>query len=237
VTRGGGTRSPGADTGRDSWGVRVELPPRGSTRRRRLGFLLTLFGATGLLLFGVALAFVAGPVDEAEGPLGLEGQRRQLVAMLDASSDALADAETAAANVDGSLTATSGAAGSASTFMGELATTMRSLAGSLRVSLFGSQPFAGAADDFERVADRATEVAEDLGLAATSVELAGGDIAALSRDLGEMRLELDRIRDNVGGPIEADGLRLVIAAMLAWLAIPAVVSLVLGLRWLRPVRS
>lgn len=227
------TRPSRPTRGAAPWGVRIELPRRGSTERRRLGLVLTAFGGTGLLLFGIALAFVAAPVGD-DGPLGLEAQRRQLVAMLDASSAAIADAETAAANVDVSLTSTASAAGSAGTFMGELATTMRALAGSLRVSLLGSQPFEGAADDFERVADRASSVAEDLGRASGSVGLAAEDIKALSRDLGLMRIELDRIRGSIAGPIEIRGWRLLIGAMLAWLAIPAAVSLGLGLRWLNP---
>lgn len=219
----------GAATGRLD---RLELPPRDTTARRRLGFLLTLFGATGLLLFGVAALLVASPIDEDEGPLGLEGQRRRLVAMIDASSAAIEEAETAAANVDGSLTSTSGAARSAGVFMAELAATMRSLSSSLRVSILGSQPFAGAADDFDRTAERAATVAADLERAAGSVELAADDIAELARDLGDMRSELTAIRDNIDDRIESTGSRLVVAAMLVWLAIPAAVSLALGLRWL-----
>lgn len=211
---------------------RLETGPRDPSRRRRLGFLLALFGAVGLLLFGVAALLVAFPVDEDEGPLGIEGQRRRLVAMIDASQAAIEEAETAASNVDGSLASTSAAARSAGQFMGELSTTMRSLSASLRVSILGGQPFAAAADDFDRTAERAATVAADLEQAAGSVELAAGDIAELSRDLGEMRSELGGIRDNIDERIESTAWRLVLAAMLVWLAIPAGVSLAIGLRLL-----
>jgi hypothetical protein len=218
---------PGGDAA-----ARLELPPRDPVTRRRAGFLLTLFGAVGLLLFGVAALLVANPVDENEGPLGLEGQRRRLVAMIDASSAAIAEASTAAGNVDGSLASTAAAARSAGLFMSQLATTMQSLSASLRVSILGSQPFAGAADDFDRTAAQAATVAADLERAAGSVELAAGDIADLSADLAELRTELGAIRDTVDDRIESTAWRLVLAAMLAWLAIPAAVSLALGLRWL-----
>ena len=211
---------------------RLELPPRSPAARRRVGMLLTLFGAVGLLLFGVAALLVANPVDEDEGPLGLEGQRRRLVAIVDASSAALGEAGTAAGNVDGSLTSTAGAARSAGLFMSQLATTMQSLSSSLRVSLLGSQPFAGAADEFDRTAAQAATVATDLEEAAASVELAAGDIADLSADLDQLESELGRIRDSIDDRIESTTWRLVVAAMLAWLAIPAAVSLVIGLRWL-----
>jgi hypothetical protein len=216
------------EDGRD----RLELPPRSPLARRRLGFLLTLFGGVGLLLFGVAALLVANPVDEDEGPLGLEGQRRRLVAIVDASSAALGEAGTAAGNVDGSLASTAAAARSAGLFMGQLATTMETLSGSLRVSILGSQPFAAAADEFDRTSAQAATVAADLERAAGSVEVAAGDIADLSADLEALQSELGEVRDSIDDRIESTTSRLVLAAMLAWLAIPAGVSLAIGLRWL-----
>jgi hypothetical protein len=216
----------------------LELPPREPIARRQLGLLLTLFGGVGLLLFGVAALLVAGAVDDDEGPLGLEGQRRRLVAMLDASSEAIAEAGTAAGNVDGSLDSTALAARSAGQLMSELATTMEALSGSLRVSILGGQPFAGVADDFDRTAAQAATVAADLERAAGSVELAAGDIANLASDLTALRTELAAIRGAIDDRIDSTGWRLVVAAMLGWLAIPAAVSLAIGLRWLglRPTR-
>ena len=205
-------------------------------RRRRLGFALAIFGATGLLLFGVALVFVAGPVDEDEGPLGLEGQRRQLVSLLDATSASIVDAQTAVRGADDSLGSTADAAGSAGAFMTELAVTLRQASATLRVNLFGSQPLAPIGDDFERVATRAEAVAADLAAAAGSVRDAGTDLTVLAADLDSMREEIAEIRRAMANRIEADPWRLVVAAMFAWLAIPAAVSLVIGLRLLVPPR-
>lgn len=199
-----------------------------------MGVLLAGFGLVGLLLVGTAFYLVAQPVDDSQGAFGIEAQRRQLVALLDASSDAIDSAENAARDADGSLGSTAVAAGSAATLMNELSSTMRELAASLRVSILGSQPFAPAADDMDRVGVQAATVAGDLDVAASSVRLAAEDMAALARDLGEMRTELATIRGSMSGPIDTDSWRLLVAAMLAWLGIPAAVSLVLGLRWLRP---
>ncbi len=212
----------------------VVLPPRGSIARRRMGVLLAAFGVVGLLLVGTPFFLVVRPVDADEGPFGIETQRRQLVALLDAARDAIASAQTPATAAAPSHRSTAVAAGSAATLMNELSTTMRELAGSLRVSFLGTQPFAPAADDMDRVADQAATVAGDLDVAASSVRLAAEDMAALARDLREMRGELSAIRSSMSGPIEADAWRLLVAAMLAWLGIPAAVSLVVGLRWLRP---
>jgi hypothetical protein len=214
--------------------VPVALPARGTTARRRLGALLVAFGAAGILLLGTSLAFVAGPVDADEGPLGLEAQRRLLVALLDTSARSIDSAATAARDADSSLGSTSVAAASAATLMTELSATMRQLAASLRVSFLGTQPFAPAADDMDRVATQAATVAADLDVAASSVRLAAEDMAVLADDLAGMRAEIDRIRGRIAGRIEADGWRLMLGATLAWLAIPAVVSVAIGLRWLRP---
>ncbi|MBA2314147.1 MAG: hypothetical protein H0V87_02070 [Chloroflexi bacterium] len=211
----------------------VEVPSEGTTGRRRIGFGLTLFGATGVLLFGVALAYVAGPLGGEEGPFGLESQRRQLVAMLDASATAITDAQTAVGGANDSLGDTARAAGSAGTFMTGLGTSLRGAAASLRIDLFGSRPFATVADDFERVAGQAAAVATDLESAGQSVALAGEDLAVLADDLGELRTEIDAIRVSLMAPISTGRWQLIAGAVLAWFMIPAVVSLLIGLRWLR----
>ena len=231
MTLRGGTPPPAPDRRDGDTGPADDEGP--APRRRRIGFLLAGFGAVGLLLTVTSLAFVLAPLDANEGPLGLEGQRRQLVAFLDASSAAIADAETTAREADQSLESTSTAAGSASTFMNELATTMRSLAASLQTDIFGSQPFAGPAQEFLRVADQASLVAIDLETAASSVNVAGDDVGALASALGSLRDEMGGVRERLSGRIEADPWRILVAAFLLWLAIPAAVCLAIGLRWVR----
>jgi hypothetical protein len=216
-------------------GVATELAPDRPAVRRSVGIALVAFGLVGLFVLGTALVFVGRPVDAREGPFGIETHRRQLLALLDSSRDAMSSAERAARDADGSLGSTAEAAGSAAAMMTELSTTMRALGSSLRVSVFGTQPFAPAAADMDRVADRAATVAEDLGVAASSVSTTAGDMALLADELAEMRREIDTIRGSVTRPIDAEGTRLLATAILAWLAIPAVVSLWLGARWLRPI--
>ena len=230
MTPGGGRPPLAARLARDADGSGDDSPV---VRRRRIGFLLAGFGAVGLLLTLTSLAFVLAPLDADEGPLGLEGQRRQLVAFLDASSAAIADAEATAREADQSLASTSSAAGSAGTFMNELAGTMRTLSASLRTDLFGSQPFAGPADEFLRVADQASLVATDLEAAAASVNVAGDDVSALAGALGSLRDEMAGVRERLSGRIEADPWRILVAAFLLWLAIPAAVCLAFGIRWIR----
>ena len=219
-------------------GTDGELPAPGTRGRRRAGFLLAVFGAVGLVLIAVAFAFAGGLLDGEGGPLGLEGQRRQIVRLLDASETAVVSAQTAARDADVSLGSTATAADSTATLMADLSRTMSALAGSLRISFFGSQPFAPAADDMDRVAAQAGTVAADLQAAAATVRVAGEDMAALATDLEEVRADIAAIRTSMAGPIDAGPWRLLLVAILVWLAIPAAVSLYVGLRWLRsaPVR-
>ncbi len=211
----------------------VEVPSEGTPGRRRLGFGLTFFGATGLLLFGVAMAYVAGPLGGENGPFGLEGQRRQLVAMLDASATVVEDARIAVTGANDSLGETAEAAASAGGFMTSLGATMQAAAQALRVNVLGSQPFAGVAASFEQVAGQAAAVAIDLESAAASVASARDELATLGDDLGELRRKLDDIRGGFTSPIAAGRWRLIAIAVLGWFAIPALVSLLIGFRWLR----
>jgi hypothetical protein len=205
----------------------------GILARRWLGAGLAAHGALGLALIVVLLAIVAAPRDGGDGPFGLDAQRRQLLSIIDASADALGDAETAARRVDDTLLSTSSAAASAGTFMAELATTMRGLATSLRISILGSQPFAGPADDFERVAAQAARVAADLDLAAASVRLGASDLVALADQLASVRDEVRLLRGGLDEPLDEGPWRLVAAAVLAWLSVPALLSMWLGIRWWR----
>ncbi len=206
-------------------------PPAGPARRR-LGAALTAYGAIGVVLLGTAALLVAGLFDAGRGPLGLEAERRQLVELLDATGRALRDAETATREADASLAATAAAAASGSRFSTDLGTTLRGLAASLRISILGSQPFAGAADGFDRVAGQASGVAADLDAAAASLRLGADDMRVLADDLADMRAEVLRVRAGMKDVLQLDQWRLAVAAILAWLAVPAVLSLVVGLRWL-----
>jgi multidrug resistance efflux pump len=176
------------------------------------------------------MAFVLGVFDNGRGPLDLEAQRRGLVDSLDASSRALADAESAARDAGNAMSSTASAAGDGSHFVADLGATLRNLAASLRLSILGSQPFAGPAEDFDRVAAQAAGVAADLEQAASSVRLSSGDMGSLAGQLASMRSNVEEVKANLAS-LDVAGWRWLAAAILVWLAVPASVSLWLGLRW------
>ncbi len=201
--------------------------------RRRAGMALTGYGAAGLVLLGLAMAFVLGAFDDGHGPLGLEAQRRGLLEMLDASNLALIDAAAAASDADDGMSSTAAAARDASRFTGDLGATLRNLAISLRLSILGTQPFAGPADDFDRVAGQAGVVAADLDQAAASIAQGADDMGSLASDLAAMRARIAAVKTKLAA-IDAGRWRWLAAAIVTWLAIPSVLSLWLGLRWWQP---
>jgi hypothetical protein len=201
--------------------------------RRLVGVGLALYGALSLVLIVVLLVLVVAPREDEDGLLGLDAQRRQLLGVIDASARAIENAETAARGVDDTLLSTGSAAASAAVLMNQLATTMRDLATSLRISIFGSQPFAGPADQFDIVAAQAGRVASDLDLAALSVRVGAADMVALADQLDALRGEVTLMRGRLDRPFDEGPWRLVAAAILAWLVVPALVSLWVGLRWSR----
>jgi hypothetical protein len=131
------------------------------------------------------------------------------------------------------MSSTAMSASDGSRFVADLGTTLRSLATSLRLSILGSQPFAGPADDFDRVAAQAARVAADLDEAAASITRGAEDMGSLASDLAAMRARIDRVKANLAA-IDAGRWRWLASAMIAWLAIPAILSLWLGLRWWQP---
>jgi hypothetical protein len=211
----------------------LRAPALDPSDRRRAGVALTAYGIVGLALLGVAMAFVLGAFDDGRGPLGLEAQRRGIIELLDASSLALGDAEATARDGDDGLSSIATTAGDGSRFTADLGSTLRNLASSLRLSILGSQPFAGPADDFDRVALQAAGVAADLDEAAASIRLASEDMGSVGDDLAAMRGRIARVKADLAA-IDVPRWRWLSTAIIAWLAVPAVVSLWLGLRWWQP---
>jgi hypothetical protein len=202
--------------------------------RRRAGTALAAYGVSGLVVVALGLALVSGLLDGDRGPFGLDVQRRAIVKLLETTERTLEDAETAARDANRSMSATSTATGDGSRFASEMATTLRTLASSLRFSLLGSQPFVGAADQFDGVAQQADRVATDLEGAASSMRLSSDDLASIADDLAAMRRDVAQLRADAGTAFDIGPWRILIAGLLLWLALPAAVSLWLGLRWWRP---
>jgi len=217
------------------------------SRRRRTGWALLVFGLVGLVLVAAAGALVLGSltaVDDAV--MGLERQRTEIVAMLGPASDALSGAASSASNASTSLTETSQAARNAAELTTRLATSFDSLASLGSFTIFGAQPFADVASQFAAVGVEARELSGDLTTTANAMTTNITDTQAVAADLLGLSEQLDRLEASLAGPGTAPGAdpslpldvaRLVLLGMLAWLAVPALVSIWLGGRLIGRDRS
>lgn len=216
---------------------------------------LVAYGIGGVLLLVAVLALVltalasvertAASVDAASGA-GLA----ERLAPLERSMD---EAEAAIAGFDATLGSTAASARDGQRLSLRLAESLHRLSAALDVTVLGTRPFAGLGAEFVAVADEARALAADLD--ATAVSLDGnrealdrlaGEIAGFREDLAGLRAELgagEPAEPGVGsgpgaqaGPAglragEAVALtRIVVVALLAWLAIPALLAVGLGRR-------
>jgi hypothetical protein len=213
--------------------------------RRRLGSALVGFGAVGLALL-LALAVIVGLSLDGLGRAAtdLAGQRESAIAMLEPAADALDRAATSAANAGASLTSAGGAARRASALTTQLAGAFDGLAQLGAFEILGARPFGALTGEFSSVATEARTLSGDLETTADALDANVTDSTTVAADLRTLADQLDRLRDSVraGGSPTTDPatagtlLRIaliVILALLAWLAVPAVVAIELGRRWRR----
>lgn len=193
-------------------------------------------------LVGIVLAAACGYLLFRAVPVlaSIDRQRTEIVRALDLTAEAIADIELGSGRAGTSLRSAAASARSASTLSDDLAGTMASLRDtSADLSILGNHPFGALADDFDRVAGRASALASNMTTLAGSLDLNTADFAEVTADAVALRLQVTRLRDTIAGdgPAALDGtldrLLVLALAVLLWLAAPAAASLGLGIFWLR----
>ena len=214
--------------------------PSGVAARRRLGRGLVAFGGIGLALI-VATAVLAvvtlGSIGDAA--TGLERQRTELVRMLEPAATSIRDAATSATHAGTSLTASAKAAQDGASLTTQLAASMEQLNSLSGFEILGQRPFAEIGSSFGELAARSRTLSTSLTTTADALDADITDTAAVGRDLNRLADQLDQLRASAGatGPSAASTgfawLPILLLALLVWLAVPAVASVWLGLRFLR----
>ena len=213
-------------------------------RRRRLGFGLLAFGISGLVLVLLAAVLVLGSLAAVDTAVsGFERPRAELVAMIDPAASALSDAATSASNAGASFTRASDASRRAADLTLRLATSFEGMAGLGSFDVLGARPFAGVASQFTDVATQSRTLSTDLTATADALATNVADTGAVAVGLRALSDRLRRLEASTGAsPSGAAGggsslpigaARLVLLGLLAWLAIPAIVSTWLGWRLAR----
>lgn len=219
-------------------------------RRRRIGFALLAFGASGLALVVAATLLVLASFSAIEdATTGFERQRAEVVSLLGPASAAMSDAATSASNASASLAETGAAAARGAQLTARLADSFDSLATLGSFEVLGSRPFASVAGQFAAAGADARALSTDLATTAASMQTNVADSEAVAADLRALADRLDRLRTGLGDPAGATegappsarttlGIaQLVLVGLLAWLAVPALGSLWLGWRFARLGKS
>lgn len=197
---------------------------------RPLGWALIAYG-----LLGIAV-LVSGAL------FGLEmaGRIERLATAADGTLAAAARSTRAAADsftsVDDSLSESEASADDAAALAREASGTLESLSVAMRLSVLGAQPLLPLADEFATSADQAAELAETLDAVGGSLGATRTDVAIIGVELDTLSHELESLRGSGGTEAASPPLRLFVALLLAWLSIPAVAALLMGLVLLRPIR-
>jgi hypothetical protein len=196
--------------------------------RRALAWGLILYGFAGLTLL------IAGAA------IGLETASRveRLAADADGTMAAATRATEAAADsfadVDASLGEAQASATAAAALSRDAAGTLRSLAVAMELSVFGSQPLLPMAAEFVTSAEQAEALAETLTSMGGSLGETRTDAVRVGTELEVLASQLESLRGSSGTTEGSPPpLRLFIGLLLAWLAIPAIGTLIAGLALLR----
>ena len=172
-------------------------------RRRRLGLALSTFGLAGLLLTVAAATLVLGSLGALAGvAASLDRQRADLVDLIEPAAAALNRSADSAANASVSLTASAAAAS-----LGQVAASSRKLSGDLHTT---AATISANVTDSAGVATDLRDLAGQLEAIGRSASAAGSasTLSASALDFG----------------------RAVLLGLLAWLAIPALIAIWLGIR-------
>ena len=162
---------------------------------------LVLYGIIGILV-SVVLLVVGSTTMGQIGTLQntLEGERSSLVASIRAASKTLADTGTATNDFQTSISGARDSADTASKLANDTAGTFRDMAGNLNISIFGIQPLAGLAPQFERGADQLQLLAISLGATREALAVNRTDIQRVATDLSQLQRELDAVARSLEQP-------------------------------------
>jgi hypothetical protein len=168
--------------------------------RRRAGNALLGFGVIGVILAGViAVALVGTAIATRDLDDRLAADQARLAETLDELSVTTAAAVRSIENAAGTLDTTGASVQDARDVLEELATASDSLADSLGITIFGNQPFAGAAQRFRTFSDRVRVFSEDATGIAEALATNSEDMSTLANRVSLMETQLSDYAERVAG--------------------------------------
>ncbi len=168
---------------------------------RGVAFALCAYGVLGIVIT-VAMLVVGSStftqVDSFQGTL--ERERASLVRSLRTVSATVKDTATSTNDFQTSISGARTSADTASKLANDTAGTFRDLAASLNIQIFGLQPLAGIAPQFDRSADQLQQLAISLGTTREALSINRNDIQRVGTDLTALNAELDSVAASLDRP-------------------------------------
>jgi hypothetical protein len=162
---------------------------------------LCLYGVLGFVIVAAMLIVGTSTFDQVRTlQQTLERERAALVQSLHTLSGTVKDTASASTAFQTSIDGARQSADSASKLANDTAGTFRSLAVGLNVQIFGLQPLASVAPQFDQSADQLQQLAISLGATRDTLAKNGADIGRVGRDLNQLQLELESVAQALNQP-------------------------------------
>lgn len=213
-----------------------------SGHRRLLGVGLTAYGLLGLAAASlvVVATFAVGPELESTFER-IDRQREAIVATLESSASALERTAALADEAAGALASSGDIASEAANVSRRLADTLSRLASTFgSFAILGNEPFAPLASDANQLAAQLRGIATDLDALGIRLRSIASDVPALADDLEATSEQLVVLADELEQLTIAESstmalrwLAIGIVLLVAWLIVPALVALGVGINLLR----
>ncbi|HYW89055.1 MAG TPA: hypothetical protein VFB50_14870, partial [Chloroflexota bacterium] len=130
----------------------------------------------------------------------VERQRASLVRSIHTVSATVKDTATTTSNFETSIGGARDSADAASKLANDTAGTFRDLGAASNIQIFGVQPLAGIAPQFDRSADQLQQLAISLGATRDALAQNRNDIQRVGTDLAQLNGELDNIANSLDQP-------------------------------------
>ncbi len=168
---------------------------------RSAAVALVLYGVLGLFVTIALIVLGATTFGEiSRFQSALDTERQALVASLRTVSATVRDTSAATSEFTKSIEAARQSAGGASVLANDTAGTFRELALRMHVSIFGLQPLATVAPEFDRSADQLTQLAISLGLTRDALAQNGRDVQRVGGDLEQLQRQVEAVAASLSQP-------------------------------------